>query len=63
MPARHDRDPAQPSFNWAIWPDFSEIPSPEAPFLRSEEIEVGKTISLSGRDITPIRRAHRAGGR
>src|SRR3989475_183022 len=45
-------------FNWAIWPDFSEIPSPEAPFLRYEEIEVGKTISLSGRDITPIPARH-----
>src|SRR2546430_14533577 len=32
-------------FNWAIWPDFSEIPSPEAPFLRYEEIELGKTRS------------------
>jgi 3',5'-cyclic-nucleotide phosphodiesterase len=21
-------------FNWAIWPEFSEIPTPEAPFLR-----------------------------
>src|SRR3977135_4550928 len=41
-------------FNWAIWPDFSHNPSPEAPFLRYAEIEVGKTISLSGREITPI---------
>jgi len=45
-------------FNWAIWPDFSEIPSPEAPFLRYAEIEVGKTVSLSGRDITPIPARH-----
>src|SRR5882672_7964030 len=27
-------------FNWAIWPDFTEIPSAEAPFLRYEEIEL-----------------------
>ena len=33
-------------FNWAIWPDFSEIPTPEAPFLRYQEIEVGKPIAL-----------------
>src|SRR6266849_4327239 len=45
-------------FNWAIWPDFSEIPSPEAPFLRYAEIEVGKTVSLSRRDITPIPARH-----
>ena len=41
-------------FNWAIWPDFTEIPSPEAPFLRYREIEVGEPVSLGGRTITPI---------
>ena len=45
-------------FNWAIWPDFSEIPTPEAPFLRYREIEVGRAISLSGRTITPIPARH-----
>ena len=45
-------------FNWAIWPDFSEIPSAEAPFMRYQEIEVGKKISLSRRDITPIPARH-----
>jgi ribonuclease BN (tRNA processing enzyme) len=45
-------------FNWAIWPDFSEIPSPEAPFLRYEEIEVGTSIALGGRTITAIPARH-----
>jgi ribonuclease BN (tRNA processing enzyme) len=45
-------------FNWAIWPDFSEIPTPEAPFLRYQEIEVGRAIVLSGRTITPIPARH-----
>ncbi len=45
-------------FNWAIWPDFTEIPTPEAPFLRYEEIELGRTITLSGREITPIPAIH-----
>ena len=45
-------------FNWAIWPDFSEIPSPEAPFLRYEEITVGEPIALAGRTITPIPARH-----
>ena len=45
-------------FNWAIWPDFTEIPSLEAPFMRYQEIEVGQTLSLSGRDITPIPARH-----
>jgi ribonuclease BN (tRNA processing enzyme) len=45
-------------FNWAIWPDFTEIPSPEAPFLRYEEIEVGQPVALAGRTITPIPARH-----
>ena len=45
-------------FNWAIWPDFTEIPTLEAPFLRYQEIELGQTLSFSGRDITPIPARH-----
>jgi cAMP phosphodiesterase len=29
------------SFNWAVWPDFTDIPSSEHPFMRFEAIEVG----------------------
>jgi len=45
-------------FNWAIWPDFTEIPSPERPFMRYEEIELGRTVTLEGREITPITAIH-----
>ena len=45
-------------FNWAIWPDFTEIPSPEAPFLRYEEIAVGQPVTFAGRTITPIPARH-----
>ncbi|MGH8738450.1 MAG: MBL fold metallo-hydrolase [Burkholderiales bacterium] len=45
-------------FNWAIWPDFAEIPSPEAPFMRYQQIELGGTISLGGRQITPLPAIH-----
>jgi len=45
-------------FNWAIWPDFAEIPSPEAPFMRYEEIELGQTIEIGGRTITPLPANH-----
>ena len=45
-------------FNWAIWPDFTEIPSPEAPFMRYLEIEVGSAVTLGGRTITPIPARH-----
>jgi ribonuclease BN (tRNA processing enzyme) len=45
-------------FNWAIWPDFAEIPSADAPFMRYHEIEVGRTIALAGREITPLPANH-----
>ena len=45
-------------FNWAIWPDFTEIPSAEAPFLRYEYIEVGRTLTIAERDITPLPAKH-----
>lgn len=41
-------------FNWAIWPDFSEIPSAEKPLLRYQNIEVGVPVHLGGRIICPL---------
>jgi ribonuclease BN (tRNA processing enzyme) len=45
-------------FNWDIWPDFTQIPTPEAPWLRYQEIEVGKVIALGGRKITVLPAIH-----
>lgn len=45
-------------FNWAIWPDFTEIPTPEAPFMRYQEVEVGRTVRLGGREFTPLPAIH-----
>lgn len=45
-------------FNWTIWPDFTQVPSPEAPFMRYAEIELGRTESLDGRAITPLPANH-----
>ena len=41
-------------FNWAIWPDFSEIPSADKPFMRFEIVETGRTVTLGGRQLTPL---------
>lgn len=41
-------------FNWAIWPDFAEVPSPEHPFLRYQPIELGQPVSLGGREFTAL---------
>ena len=45
-------------FNWKIWPDFSEIPSRENPYVRFEKIEVGQAVSLCGRTITALPANH-----
>jgi ribonuclease BN (tRNA processing enzyme) len=45
-------------FNWSIWPDFTQIPSPESPFLRYEPIQVGQEIELKNRKITAIPANH-----
>jgi len=45
-------------FNGDIWPDFTEIPTPEDPWLRYQEIEVGQVITLGGRKITVLPAVH-----
>lgn len=45
-------------FNWAIWPDFSVIPTPEKPFMRFSTIRVGEAIDLDGRKIVPLPANH-----
>ena len=45
-------------FNWAIWPDFTEIPTADAPFMRYREIEVGRSVTLAGRVFTPLPAVH-----
>jgi ribonuclease BN (tRNA processing enzyme) len=45
-------------FNWKIWPDFSQIPSAEAPFMQYREIRVGEPVLLGSRSITPLPANH-----
>lgn len=45
-------------FNWDIWPDFTVIPTPEEPWLRYQEIEVGEVITLGNRKITVLPAIH-----
>lgn len=45
-------------FNWSIWPDFTQIPTPGNPFMRYEALELGGTIELKGRKITPLPANH-----
>ena len=45
-------------FNWQIWPDFSGIPNDRQPFLRYQPLELGESIVLDGRRITPVPANH-----
>ena len=41
-------------FNWQLWPDFREIPSAEAPWLRFGPLGFGETFTLKGRTFRPL---------
>ncbi|MGE5489883.1 MAG: MBL fold metallo-hydrolase [Actinomycetota bacterium] len=41
-------------FNWAVWPDFSEIPSAAKPFMRFQPMKLGETVTIDGRKITSL---------
>lgn len=45
-------------FNGTIWPDFSRLPSPQAPFLRFEPITVGQTLQAAGLSVEVLPAAH-----
>lgn len=45
-------------FNNVIWPDFSQIPTPQAPFISFHEIRVGQTIQLSSKYIEVLPAVH-----
>ncbi|MDP3796181.1 MAG: 3',5'-cyclic-nucleotide phosphodiesterase [Polaromonas sp.] len=45
-------------FNNCIWPDFTMLPRPEAPYLQFREINQGETVTLAGRKITALSADH-----
>ena len=45
-------------FNWAIWPDFTQIPNAQTPFMRFQPICVGAPVMLGERSITAIHAEH-----
>jgi len=45
-------------FNDVIWPDFSRIPTPEAPFVSFHEIRVGQTLQLGGKVVEVLPAVH-----
>jgi ribonuclease BN (tRNA processing enzyme) len=45
-------------FNNVIWPDFSRIPSPQAPFVSFHEIEIGQILTITGKHIEVLPAVH-----
>ncbi len=45
-------------FNWVIWPDFTEIPHYERPWMVFEPLTVGTAVTLGNRRIRPIAANH-----
>lgn len=45
-------------FNWAIWPDFFELPSKADPVIRFSSLQPGETCKLGERSITSVRVNH-----
>jgi len=45
-------------FNWKLWPDFSEIPNSQQPYIRYQSITLGETVVLKGRRITSLPANH-----
>lgn len=45
-------------FNNVIWPDFSQLPSPEAPFVVFEEFTTGLTLKLDNKLIEVLPAVH-----
>lgn len=45
-------------FNWKIWPDFTQIPDDDNPFMRYREVQVGEAVVIGGRRITAMPANH-----
>lgn len=45
-------------FNWAIWPDFSSLPTPQAPLMRFREFELESVQNAGGYRFRPFEVRH-----
>jgi len=45
-------------FNWVIWPDFTQIPHYERPWLKFTPIQLGETVTLGVRSIRALPANH-----
>lgn len=45
-------------FNWVIWPDFTEIPHYDRPWMRFEPLTVGAVVDIDGRKVRSLAANH-----
>lgn len=45
-------------FNDIIWPDFTRIPSVDAPFIRFQDIQVGQRLGVNGKMVEVLPAVH-----
>jgi ribonuclease BN (tRNA processing enzyme) len=45
-------------FNWAIWPDFNQIPNRHRPFMIYHEINIGEQVEINHKTITALPANH-----
>jgi len=45
-------------FNNIIWPDFSKVPTPDAPYISFHPLAPGQTLSLAGRQVEVLPAVH-----
>ena len=45
-------------FNDVIWPDFTQLPTPQAPFICFQEIQVGQILQLGDKQIEVLPAIH-----
>jgi ribonuclease BN (tRNA processing enzyme) len=45
-------------FNWKIWPDFSQLPSPDSPSVRFHAIEAGESVTIGSLEFTAFKVPH-----
>jgi ribonuclease BN (tRNA processing enzyme) len=45
-------------FNDVIWPDFSRLPTPDAPFISFQELRVGQTLQIAGKHVEVLPAVH-----
>lgn len=41
-------------FNWQIWPDFSQIPDPENPYLQFNTLALDEPVQMGEKTIKPV---------